>query len=103
MFAYPSLVGKKLSDDPAYKYVIDTGCTRNLFRLPDTLKDVKPFKSVAVKCIIGKKYVEKIGVHRAIGKTFVASWAHASLISVPQMMSESAWTFRHRPVNACPR
>ena len=41
--------------------------------MPDTLKDVKPVKSVAVKGIIGKKYVEKIGVHRAIGKTFVAS------------------------------
>ena len=73
MLAYPSLVGKKLSDDPAYKYVIDTGCTRNLFHVPDTLKDVKPVKSVAVKGITGKKYGEKIGVHRAIGKTFLAS------------------------------
>jgi hypothetical protein len=73
MLAYPSLVGKKLSEDPAYKYVIDTGYTRHLFQEPDTLKDLKPVKSVAVKGIIGKKYVEKIGVHRAIGKTFVAS------------------------------
>ena len=47
IFAYPSLVGKRLSDDPAYKYVIDTGCTRNLFQKADTLVDLRPVKSVA--------------------------------------------------------
>ena len=71
--------------------MIDTGCKRHLFQEHDTLKDLKPVKSVAVNGITGKKYVEQIGVHRAIGMTFVASLAHASLISVPQTMSEGAW------------
>ena len=67
------------------------GCTRHLFRKADTLNGLRPVRSVAVNGIIGKKYVEQLGIHQAIGKTFVASWAHASLISVPQLMNNGCW------------
>ena len=91
MHAMPAVRRSRMFDDPTYIYVIDTGCTRNLFKSGTKLKGVRPVNSVAVNGITGKKYVENIGVHPAIGKTFVASWAGASLISVPQLMSEGCW------------
>ena len=76
MYAYTSSESYVLRmSDPKWIYVVDTGCPRHLLRSSDALTRLKPVKKVAVNGVNGRKFVEKAGIHRAVGRCFVASWA----------------------------
>jgi hypothetical protein len=67
--------------------VVDTACTGHLFKSEKGLTDVVSTNRVKVIGITKDAMrVERVGQHACLGKVFVAPWAGANLLSVPQLM-----------------
>jgi hypothetical protein len=73
--------------DSSDRFVVDTACTGHLFRSERGLMDVTSTDKVKVIGITKDAMkVEKVGHHACLGKVFIAPWAGANLLSVPQLM-----------------
>jgi hypothetical protein len=73
--------------DSSDRFVVDTACTGHLFKSERGLTDVTSTNRVKVIGITKDAMkVERVGHHSCLGKVFVAPWAGANLLSVPQLM-----------------